>query len=409
MKTSCTVGLLITAFAAFAPTRLLADTFPIATTAQPEHAWAAAFDGTNFLVALQQDVDASGGIVGAKLVSPAGAVLATAFVQRSGDPPYVAFDGTKYLLAWADHDNSANGLVSAYGQFVGTNGTLLGGPIVLSQSTTVRELGGIAFDGTRFLVLWTDDRRAGNSPTPGDQDVYGRFVSTAGVPADNDFKLSDGAGKLARLAFGATGYLVIWNEDLLDTEVRARFVTPAGVLEPAFTVNASPAPSDSGHQVAFDGTNFLVVWGDEQSGGTGAAVDLFGQLVAPGASLVGGPFPIATGAGMQAAPFIAHDGRNYLVTWSDGANDVDGDLVCEAGEGTCVDIRGRFLGPSGMPGQSFVVSNDSGNQAESPVAYGADRLLVAWNHLFQTPNADVFGTILGASPLFRDGFESSVP
>lgn len=409
MKAIGTIGLFVTAFAAFTPTRLLADSFPIAATAQGEHAWATAFDGTNFLVALQQDVGPSGGIVGAKLLSPAGTVLATAFVQRTGDPPYVAFDGTKYLLAWADHDSSANGLVSAFGQFVGTDGTLLGGPFVLSQSTTVRELGGIAFDGTRFLVVWTDDRRAGPSPGPGSQDVYARFVSTAGIPADSDFKLSDGAGKLARLAFGPGGYLVIWNEDLLDTEIRGRFVTPAGMLGPAFTVDASPAPSDTGHQVAFDGSNFLVVWGDDQPAGTGARVDLFGQFVSPSASLVGSAFPVATGPGLQAAPFIAYDGRNYLVTWSDGVNDADGDFACEAGEGSCIDVRGRFISPAGALGRGFVVTNDPGNQAESPVAFGAGVYLVAWNHLFQTAEADVLGTILAESPVFRDGFESSEP
>src|SRR5687768_12264637 len=111
----------LTAIVAATPTGVHGSSFPIANTAQAEHSWAIAYDGANFLVGVQQDEGASGSIVGAKLVSPAGAVLATAFVPRSGDPPYVAFDGTNYLLAWADHDASANGLVSAFGQLVATN------------------------------------------------------------------------------------------------------------------------------------------------------------------------------------------------------------------------------------------------------------------------------------------------
>src|SRR5437762_3122868 len=71
--------------------------FPIGNTANDESSISAAFDGTNFLVSYQERF-AVGGTTGAKLVSPAGAVLATVS-EGTGDAARIAFDGTNYLLA----------------------------------------------------------------------------------------------------------------------------------------------------------------------------------------------------------------------------------------------------------------------------------------------------------------------
>jgi hypothetical protein len=269
----------------------------------------------------------------------------------------------------------------------------VGTPFKISQSTTITDLDGVAFDGTNYLVIWQDGRRAVTPPQPGDQDIYGRFVSTAGAPAGVDFKINDGAGKGATLTFGASSYLVVWNEDVADTETRARFVTPAGVLQSAFTVNGSSAPSDNPGAAAFDGTNFLVVWSDEV-GGAGVS-DLFGQFVSPSATLVGGVIPVATAPGLQLKPFIAFDGINYLITWTDLANDANGNFACEPGEGTCGDIYGQLVSPFGSRvGTNFAVEVDAGNQGISPVAYGAGKYLVAWDRDFNVPSADVYGAFV---------------
>jgi hypothetical protein len=276
-------------------------------------------------------------------------------------------------------------------------GAAVGSPFQISQSTTVGEVDGVAFDGTRYLVVWSNERPMGS-----ERDIYGRFVSTAGVPQGSDFEIDDGAGGDATLAFGASNYFVVWLEDTAQTEVRGRFVTPAGVLQSVFPVNASPDSSAFPGALSFDGTNFLAVWADEISAGEW---DFFAQLVSPAATLVGSPIPITTAPGMQLLPYVAFDGLNYLITWTDLAND-NGNFMCEVGEGTCLDLYGQFLDTSGtLLGGNFAVVADPLNQGQSPVAWGAGQYLVAWVERPFTPNEDVFGIFLPSDPIFKDGFE----
>jgi hypothetical protein len=380
----------VAVFAAALPVSASGAGFPIANTASSESTHSVAFDGTNFLVAINND-----GIL-AQLVSPSGALLGSVQVSDSGDLPRVAFDGANYLLVWVDTETPT----PVVGQRVSKQAALVGAPFQVSQSTTVRELDGVAFDGTNYLVVWTDIQ-----PFPmTNRDIYGRFVSAAGAPTGIDFKISDGAGKDATLAFGASRYLVAWTEDVATTETRARFVTPAGALQTPFTVNGSSAPSDNRGSMAFDGTNFLVVWCDEAVGLQ--SWDIFGQLVSPAAALVGGVLSFATAPGPQLVPFAAFDGLNYLVTWTDGANDANEDFVCDPGEGTCLDVYGQFLSPAGtLVGTNFPVVADPLHQGQSPVAWGGGKYLVAWSERLGDPNEDVFGTFVLSDPIFMDGFE----
>ena len=262
-------------------------TLPIANTAVRESTLAIAFDGTNFLVGIQ------GGGIRAQLVSPSGALLGSILVPRTGDPPLIAFDGTNYLLVWGEPTNPSGPVV--HGQLVSKQAVAVGAPFLISQSTRVREVDGVAFDGTNYLVVWSNIR-----PMVSERDIYGRFVSTAGVPVGSDFEIDDGAGVDATLAFGASSYFVVWIEDVAQTEIRGRFVSPAGVLQSAFTVNGSTESSGNPGALGFDGTNFLVVWTDDMGGLQ--EFDFFAQLVSPAAALVGSPIPITTAPGTQLLP-----------------------------------------------------------------------------------------------------------
>jgi len=185
------------------------------------------------------------------------------------------------------------------------------------------------------------------------------------------------------VAFDGTNFLVVWTDDSNDYEVKGRFVSPAGTLGTELSINASTAPSDNPLTVAFDGTNYLVVWTDEVGATVGVpthAWDVFGQRVDTSGNLVGGVISISTAAGQQFLPMIAFDGANYLVTWTDMRNDTNKDWVCDSNEGTCSDIYGQYVSKTGaVVGTEFVINNDTGNQMGGVGGFAGGKYFVIVN------------------------------
>jgi hypothetical protein len=87
-----------------------------------------------------------------------------------------------------------------------------------------------------------------------------------------------------------------------------------------------------GAAVAWDGTNFLAVWQDARSR---SGHDLFaGRVATNGQLLDTAGIAIAVAPGEQLAPAVAFNGTNYLVVWQDarsGNDDVRGVRVSPAG------------------------------------------------------------------------------
>ena len=158
--------------------------------------------------------------------------------------------------------------------------------------------------------------------------------------------------------------------------------TPAPARSDART---SPAPGDQAEAaVAFDGTNYLVVWEDTRAGGH----DIYGIRVSPsGAVLDTGGIPISTAANDQRFPQVAFDGTNFLVVWQD-ARDGTEDIY-----GARVSPTGAILDPGGIP-----ISAVSLPQYHPRLAFGGTNYLVA----FEDRHHDVVGDIYGAR-VSRDG------
>jgi len=393
--TRCLLGIALSA----APTLASAGSFTIADAAGITRSFGAASDGTNFLVSFQ---DAAAQTTGARLISPAGTVLATVTLA-TGDPPVVAWDGANYLLAWVDHSGPN---APVLGAIIAPNGTKAAGPFGISQTSSAEQVTGLAFDGTNYLVAWTDRRRVTNPEQPGQRDVYARLVSGSAFSIGSEFKVSTSSGKDAGVAFAAPDFLVAWGDEVAS-EVRARLVTPAAVLEPDFLVAAAnrfAAFPDDPIPVATDGTGFLVVWDDAV-----AASDhrLVGQRITSAGALSGAAIPVAGAARPLLRPYLGFDGANFLVAWTDFRNDLNGNGQCDAGETPCLDVRGRFVSASGaLVGSPFPIAAGAGNEGESPVAYGGGRYLVVFNENFRSSDSDLEGTFVPVDLVFRDDFES---
>src|SRR5439155_16614500 len=119
-------------------------------------------------------------IYGAR-VSPAGQVLDPSGRQISTAPsfqlyPAVAFDGTNYLVAWSDERSGA--YYDIYGARVNQYGYVLDGAgIPLSTAADHQVYPALAFDGTNYLAAWTDYRSLNG-------DIYGTRVSPSGGVLD---------------------------------------------------------------------------------------------------------------------------------------------------------------------------------------------------------------------------------
>ena len=82
--------------------------------------------------------------------------------------------------------------------------------------------------------------------------------------------------------------------------------------------------------MAWNGTNFLVVWQDHRSG---TIDDIYGARVsAAGSVLDPAGIPISTAANDQLAPAVAWNGTDFLVVWEDCRSGTNYDIYGDPGE-----------------------------------------------------------------------------
>ncbi len=355
------------------------STFLVGDPSGQEASFSSAFDGANWFVAIA--AGPGGSFQGGQLVSPAGLPVGpvlTAGFSGGGNPietgPVVAYGGGQYLLAGTD----AGANIRA--QFFSPSGTP-GAVLPISLNPSAETIEGIAFDGTRFLVVYQREV----APVLDHTVVMGRFVSSTGtLSAEFQISISLGGGNMNGVAFDGTRYLVAWIQRPNNTAVRARFVSTNGSLSTEFPISQGTTPLNSGSvPVVFDGANHLVVWADEAAGAGTVSWDVLAQSVSPAGTLVGSVIPVASHPGGQLFPFAAFDGANTLVTWTDVANDQNLDQRCDAGEGSCWDVFGQFVAPSGsLVGSRIAIDVQAENQSGGRATFGAGKYLVSWTQGF---------------------------
>jgi hypothetical protein len=129
--------------------------------------------------------------------------------------PALAWSGTEYLVVWQDGRNATTRGSDIYGRRLSAEGVGLEPDRRLSgpAATSYERDPAVAWNGTEYLVVWADRR---NFTTRG-YDIYGRRVSVEGVAQGADFRVSgpDAYGDEGNSAVAAdgAGYLVVWEDD----------------------------------------------------------------------------------------------------------------------------------------------------------------------------------------------------
>ncbi len=189
------------------------------------------------------------------------------------------------------------------------------------------------------------------------------------------FVPTPGYQRMPSVAFDGTNYLVVWGDWRdVDYEVYATRIAPDGtMLDQGGIVVSSGAGGREEPVVAFDGTNYLVAWLDERAGGDDIAV--YCARVSPaGVVLDTSGVAVCTTAGWRYELDAAVLGDRVLLVWSDERNGGSGyqDVY-----GARIDRNGQVLDPDG-----FAVCRRPDEQFSPSVAAHGANWLVVWRHDF---------------------------
>ena len=312
------------------------------------------------------------------LIAAAVTGLALVLTSDSDQPTAVAawertaFDGTNYFVVWED-DHGRVGEGDVYGARISSAGSVLDRPPI--RISTARESQvdpQVAFDGENFLVVWSDDRLKPDPEDPQD-DVFGARVSRAGVVLDPDgipISTAEGQQLDPSLAFDGSRFLVVWTAagSGFGNIYGARIAPTGKVLDPKGFVISSGSKGRSDPAVAFDGTRYLIAWSEEAPDD----YDIFATRVSPeGKALDPKPIRISRGGHAWDAPTVAFGDENYLVAWTNWETGYYQEIRAArvSPDGTALDPGGLVIPP---------LQSETDNNGQF-VAFDGSNYLVVWS------------------------------
>jgi MYXO-CTERM domain-containing protein len=165
-----------------------------------------------------------------------------------------------------------------------------------------------AFDGTNFVVAWSDSASA----LAADSVLAVHVSPTTGPIETTPIVVSSGAGAVApAVASDGTNALVVWSQPGMSSyDIFGAYVSPTGVVTPLPSpLDASASADAEGPSLTWTGDRFAVIWA---RGGFTNVATLAGTTVVPSAETP----PIATG--------FAGGGSSFVIAWEDA---LDGESV----------------------------------------------------------------------------------
>ena len=292
---------------------------------------------------LSQSLAVGAVALGALSAQASAPVISPEFSAGMSPPPYVrqimptvAAGNGMYLVVWTEVNNYDSGNPDIYAVRVrASDGVVLdANRIPVATSPNIEYQPAAAFDGTNFLVVW--NQIGSHAPL-----VYGtRVRALDGAVLDTPSIISRVTAPTTgqppqynpAVAFDGTNYLVVWEGHYVVNGVSQFYGVHGSWVRPSdgqvlngqsFTLSRTGGPP----QLAYTDGRYLAAWpisSNSQTDIQGVRVDATSGSVLDATAL-----PIATTQGNENHPALAGNGGEFLVTWSGfegriGANRIRG-------------------------------------------------------------------------------------
>jgi hypothetical protein len=302
------------------------------------------------------------------------------------DTPDAAFDGTNWLVVWTQPGGATGDDI--YGRRVAGNGSPLGGAFPIGALPGTDWNPAVASNGSSFLVVWQHEF------APGNWDINARQVLAGGTVNQDLYSVAfgDHSEEDPDIAASGTNYLVAWQDDRAPAngyDIWASGRQPTGGSLGQFHVGGEDnGRNDTAPAVAWNGTNFLVVWQHRYQLDT--VSDVLGTRTTLSGAVDFFDFIISDVMFRDDAPAVASNGSEWLVVWG------------RKGTGT-YDIRGERITGGGVQQGEFNISTATGDQDTPSVAFDAGHYLVAWHDRRSSSVPDVYANRVTAAGAVSDG------
>ena len=227
---------------------------------------------------------------------------------------------------------------------------------------------GVAYDGINYLMTMYADSTT--------KKVSAQLFNASGTLVGD--RITIGTGGFPRVAFDGTNYLVVWHQYYHSTSgsaggettgnVYGQFVSTSGNLVGSSFTAATGVSSRFYREasLAFNDTTYFLAYatGIDNEGYT-----LYGQRISKSGTLLDSPVLISSLEPREVN--MAYDGTNYLVIWDE---DTDGDY-------TASDIYGQFVSKTGaLVGSNFAIDDDDyASDNPTSIAFDGSRYLVSFH------------------------------
>lgn len=346
----------------------------------------ASWNGENYLVVWSGARDRlyDWNIHAARL-SPEGVLLDASPIQVAPgivdeNSPSVAWDGTNHLVVWLEAGNGVRGAR------VSPEGVVLDQTPLIISNGSVRDSGPeVEWNGASYFVVWSEYNGASGS------DIYSARVEPSGVvldPGGSVITNEDGDQVYPVLAWNGSNFLVVWQDDRGGTTevIRGALVNSSNEASVPFPVSSPVVMEGKRPDVASDGINFLVAWEQHWE----ISDDVVAVRVSDDGRVLGQEIDISLlFYSSQTAPSVTWTGTDYLVAWEDSRSSGGYFSAPTNIYSTRVSTSGEVLDHTGHP-----LSMGLSPQILPSLAGSREGFFAAWTAEREGEWAEIFGTHL---------------